>query len=183
MATFHRSPGFFVARGFLGVCLVLGVAGVVYAIAPVVSGDSVYRDFARGRPDSVTVRDPALWLSSIDAAPGVLGGLTMLVAAFLLLVVVVDIQRGVPFEAKADRRLRAAAVLVAVGSVTYAFLSAWADTEVLQARGKRSREFGFYFLDHISAVAPWLVVAALLAVFGYAFREGRRLVDDNAGLV
>lgn len=182
MARLRNTPGFFFARGFLGVCMVLGALSVINAVVTATSGDDVIRE-PHGLPRRALVDDPSWWLRLLDAAPGVLVGLIMAVAGFLVLVVVVDIQRGVPFEAKAGRRLRAAAVIVAVGVLVATALTAWADIEAVQAVGRRDRGFGTHFLWALSPGTSWLVVAALLAVFAHAFSEGTRLADDNEGLV
>lgn len=134
MAAFRTTPGFFFARGFLGVCR--------------------------------------------------MQGLLMFAVGFLLLVVAVDIQRGVPFEAKSARRLRFCAALAGVGAPAWLALSTWADVVAIEAAGGRSRrEFGFYFLHDLSSVMPWFLVAALFAVFAHAFTAGRQFADDSKGLV
>lgn len=183
MAAHRTTPGFFFARGFLGVCGISGAFGVVLAISRLFSDAPVSRE-VRGRGREASVDEPSTWLRLLDASPMLLQGLLMLAVGFLLLVVVVDIQRGVPFEAKSARRLRFCAGLVGLGAPAWLALSTWADLAVLDAaRAKHGRGFGFYFLDELSLVMPWFLVAALFAVFAHAFTAGRQLADDSEGLV
>jgi hypothetical protein len=182
--TYHRSPGFFFARGFLGVCGVSAILAIVLRLAEAINDDTLYREI-RSRPRDAQVEDPALGLSLIDAAPTIVQGVVMLAVAWFLLIVVVDIQRGVPFDDRAAHRLRVSAVLVTAGIVAHAAVSAWADVEVLQAapRGRGSDGYFYYFVGSVLPAAPWFLIAALLAVFAHAFREGQRLKHDSEGLV
>lgn len=183
MTTYRRSPGFFLARGFLGVCLVGATLGLVSALVGAVTADTLSREF-RSRPRDVTIDDPTIALALINAAPVMVQSLVVIAVAWSLLVVVVDIQRGVPFDGKAARRLTRSAVVVTVGVFTHAAVSGWADVEVLQAT-PHSRTDGFwvYFTGSVLTAAPWFLTAALLAVFAHAFREGQRLKHDSEGLV
>lgn len=179
---YRRSAGFFFARGLLGVCLLSSLLAIIGAVLPVLSGDDVIREMANRRR-SVQVDDPSLGLSVLDAAPAVLLGLVVLVTSWLLLVVVVDIQRGVPFEQKAARRLRVAAYAVVIGVIGHAGLSGWADIRALDEAGRRGESFLGYVVGGLFDSSQWWLVAALLAVFAHAFGEGRRLTDDSEGLV
>lgn len=205
MSRYSKSPAFFFARGLLGVFLLLGIAMVITNLVAVLRGDNVSRDVDlhfKHRPRipgdrrdddvalsssgdvGITILDAATSLRLIDALPLLLVGLATVVVAWSLLVVVIDIQRGVPFEAKASRRLRRSAVIVAVAAIGYPVLSSWADAAVREAAGRR----GFDLWDAASFAVlnegvPWLLLAAVLAVFGSAFGTGRKLAEDSEGLV
>lgn len=183
MTTYRRSPGFFLARGFLGVCLVGGTLRLVFALVGALTDDTLHREI-RSRPRGVTIEDPSIGLALIDAAPMMVQGLVMIAVAWSLLVVVIDIQRGVPFDGRAARRLTRSAVVVTVGILAHAAVSGWADVEVQQATPRpRTDGFWSYFFGSVAPAAPWFLTAALLAVFAHAFREGQRLKHDSEGLV
>ncbi|KAA1416773.1 DUF2975 domain-containing protein [Nocardioides humilatus] len=184
MGTYRRSPGFFFARGLLGVCGMSGVLAVLFKVIDVATADSLHREI-RSRARGVEIEHPSLGLSVLDAAPTVVGGLTMAAVAWLLLIVVIDIQRGQVFDDKAARRLRTSALVITVGILAHALIAAWADIAVLKAapRGRGGNDYSYYFVGAVLPAAPWFLVAALLAVFAHAFREGLRLVQDSDGLV
>lgn len=47
----------------------------------------------------------------------------------------------------------------------------------------RSPGFFSFFMGGLFPATSWFLIAALLAVFDHAFREGQRLTRDSEGLV
>ncbi|WP_141012950.1 hypothetical protein [Nocardioides sambongensis] len=178
----RRPPGFFFARVLLGVSVLSGALLIVSVVASVMSSDPVFREIAN-RSRDVGVVDASESLLLINAAPDVLLGTVTLVTGWLLLVVVVDIQRGMPFESHAPRRLRWASYVVVVGVIGHALLSAWADTALLAEVGRHGEGFLAYAARHLFDTSAWWLVAALLSVFAAAFGAGRRLAEDADGLI
>ncbi|WP_183095981.1 hypothetical protein [Nocardioides stalactiti] len=179
-------PSFLLARVFLALAGFSGVLAAVGALVRAATDDRLEREI-RSRPRTPMIDDPSTWIALLDAAPAVLLGVVMMVVSWLLLVVVVDIQRGVPFDGRAVRRLRVSSALISVGIFAHALISAWADVEVLERvprpRHGGNQDFSYYFLGEVLYAAPWLLVAAFLAVFAHAFTVGRSLADDQEGLV
>lgn len=205
MARYHRSMSFFFARGALGVAIVAAILGFSVELYSALFGSTLDRDvvtrFGDSIPErlldpvagadvswrgevSVTLTDPGTSVALLNALPALVVSVAMLVTAWLLLIVVIDVQRGVPFDAKAVRRLRTCAVVIATAAVAYTPLAAWADATVFEAaadHGRMARDANLSpdWFDPM----PWLLVAALVAVAAHVFREGRRLADDTEGLV
>jgi hypothetical protein len=196
---------FFFARGLLGVVMVSAALGFALDLYRASSGASIRRNidaqFGARVPEalaepaahasigwdgtvSVSLADPGASLALVNALPTLVAAGAAAVVGWLLFIVVIDVQRGVPFEARAAARLQTAAGIIACASVAYTALSAWADSRVFEAavdggRMARSANVAPDVFDPL----PWLLVAALTAVAARVFREGRRLADETEGLV
>ncbi|WP_248583488.1 hypothetical protein [Nocardioides sp. InS609-2] len=205
----RRTPlSFIAARGLLGVGVLSAVLGIPLAIVQALTGQDLRRDFytgffseANGIPGEVIpaapgasfrwngnaeviIDDPTTRLALTNLAPDILVVLAVGIAAWLLLFVVVDVQRAIPFEVNAARRLRICSVVVLVTALAHPMLSSWADVAVYDAAAEAGGMMsGLGWKPDWLSVVPWLLPAALLAAFARAFGEGRRLADETAGLV
>lgn len=198
------NPSTFFARGLLGLGVTGGLFGLGFAVYSVATTASVHRDMDVGRKerygDSVTaadgasvqwrydgfvvIDDPGFGVAVVSALPGILLAAAILVAAWLVFLVVVDVELGRPFSPTSGRRLRGAAGVVAIAVVAYPFLSAWADVTAFHAATLgESGGPGLEIVRDLFHSIPWFLVAALLAAFGQAFGEGQRLADETEGLV
>lgn len=107
------------------------------------------------------------------------GGLAVLTVAILLLPVLDAIGRGMPFAHGSGRRLVWAGAVVAVAGVVAPELPAYAGKLVLARTGLDDGPLTTAFSLHV-----WpLLVGALLASFGVAFRRGEAIVREAEGLV
>lgn len=181
MARPRSTLGFVFARTFLAINGIVGVLLTINAVLEATSDDQLSREVPGRR--TVFVTDPSGWLRTLDAAPSVLQGLVTAVVAWLVLIVVVDVQRGVPFEGRAARRFRISAWLVGLAVPAYGLLTGWAAREAYDAAGRRGSVFVASFEQVLFDGLTFFLVAALLAVFSHAFQEGNRLASDADGLV
>ncbi|NYJ01304.1 hypothetical protein HNR19_002002 [Nocardioides thalensis] len=199
------NPSTFFARGLLGVVVLSGAVGLVLAVYNIVTRGTVGRDVEIGPKreyggDAVSVAegawvrwrydgnagldDPSVGLVLINELPNLLLGGALLTAAWAVFLVVIDVELRLPFRSTSVRNLRVAAVAVASAAVLHPVLSTVADLGVFHAAAvgesghPRILLVGAWFEN-----IPWFLVAALLAAFGQAFGEGRRLAHDTEGLV
>lgn len=122
-----------------------------------------------------------LGLRALLAAPALVTGLLLLVAAVLFGRLLLEIADGRPFDARNVTRWHGLAAVAFVQAFLPGLFGSIATVAVLgHVDPGNSSPLGFTILN--LSVAP-LLLAAALAVLGEVFRYGQRLTEDVAGLV
>lgn len=126
----------------------------------------------------LVVHDPSVGQRLLDLLPG-LGFLVVAVAAGLLVLALMrDISRGDPFAPRNVTRLRALALLVAVGWTLVSLAGTVVDSVIvagLDSVPDRGVQIGIPVLP--------VLVGVIVALVAEAFKAGSRLRDDVNGLV
>lgn len=206
MARRRFNPSTFFARGLLGVVIVGGAIGTVGAVVEALRRSTLSRDiwFGGGKRQygdaveaakgawvhwrgggSAGIDHPDLGVALVNAVPMALVSAAGCVSAWLVFLVVINVELGSPFSAAAARRLRLAATIVVGAALLHPFVSAIADAVVFHAAtvGETSGPPMTSIVGGLVDTIPWFLVGALLAAFAQAFGEGRRLADETEGLV
>jgi hypothetical protein len=135
----------------------------------------------------VSLDDPSSRLSLLSVAPGIVLAATIAYVAWVLLLVVLNVNAGQPFYGAVPRLLTTVAPVIAVAAVAVTYVSAYANREIMLAvlapGEHRISSPDQLFNPAYGRMIAWLFVALLMAVFARAFIEGRRLADDTRGLV
>lgn len=197
------------ARLLAGFVLVLGVlaaiGGIVLALSQLPqSGASVAVTVADPEvllPDEVDLAPDGavLDLAGIDGAmlvaeelpvalrvltqlPWTLSGLLLLVGAWLLWRMLLDIAAGRPFHPRMAGRLRGLALVVLSGSLFPSMVEGATSAAVINHLGglPEGSPLGFQLFE--IGMTPWLAVPLLL-VAAQVFESGRQLEEDVEGLV
>lgn len=129
----------------------------------------------------------ASWtLRLLAVLPDLLLALVVGYVAFVLLLMVMNVQERRPFAGSSAAMLQSAAGAIALGAVAVPFSRAWANEKIMNSALVVDRSMGQsrvgFDLD-ISTVLVWLLVSLLVAAAAKAFREGSRLAEDVEGLV
>ncbi|MBM6401862.1 DUF2975 domain-containing protein [Phycicoccus sonneratiae] len=126
-----------------------------------------------------TLANPSTAQRLLDLAPGVLATVLVVVGCWLVLGVLRDVGSGDPFRWRNVVRLRALALLVAVGAPVVWFARSSVDLSLVTSLDLEEGVAGALF------ELPWLpvVTGMVIALVAEAFRAGSRLREDVEGLV
>jgi hypothetical protein len=136
----------------------------------------------------VIVFDPSTRLSLIAAAPGILLAAAIAYVAWVLLLIVLNVQSQDSFAGRVPQLLATLGPVIAFASVAITLLNAYANREImLTALGQQQVQFPIessdLFTFEIVPMAAWLFVALFVSAVARAFAEGQRLSHDIDGLV
>jgi hypothetical protein len=137
---------------------------------------------------SVGVRldDPSTRLSLLSVAPSIVLTAAIVYVAWVLLLVVLNVNAGQSFQGAVPRLLATVGPVIAVTAVAVTFLHAYANREIMLAALAPDELWHTgddLFEPAYGTMLGWLFIALLVSVIARAFIEGRRLADDTDGLV
>jgi len=127
---------------------------------------------------TVSVLDPDLRQAVGTAVGPLLGGLVVIAALLLAILVVRDLRRGLLFTTTNLHRAYAAAAVLAVGGTLAELAGAWGRVGILRS----PRIAGYVDVDWSISLTP-LVLGLAIAGGAEILRLGTRMQDDVEGLV
>ena len=134
----------------------------------------------------VTIVDPSTRLSLLSTLPDILLAAAIAYVAWVLLLVVLNVDSGDSFSGRVPRLLATVGPVIAFAAVAITVLSAYANREImLAALGQQQVpiEPDQLFTLEIGPMIAWLFVALFVSAVARAFAEGQRLSHDIDGLV
>ena len=161
---------------------VTGLAGLLNAVIQPINQltkpvAEVLVNSADGRGAEFSTVDLPVWLNLLSETKSVAGSAALCAGAWMLRKVLLSIGAGQPFDPRNPRRLRWLALAVFVGTIIAPVATYWSARVVL----------GHVGADPLTAYLPLELWGPLLALVilaaAEAFRQGRQLADETAGLV
>lgn len=134
----------------------------------------------------VTIFDPSTRLALLATVPGILLATAVAYIAWVLLLVVLNVQAGDSFSGRVPRLLTTVGPVIALAAVSITVVNAYANREIMLAALRQQdipiKTSELFTLD-IGPMLAWLFVALLVSAVARAFAEGQRLSHDIDGLV